>query len=48
MRVKLSERTPSAGDGIAFLITTESAESTEMSGRDVTLYNKAFFKKALL
>ncbi len=45
MRVKLSERTPSAGDEIAFLITTESAE---MSGRDVTLYNKAFLKKALL
>ncbi len=33
---------------VAFLITTEITENTEMSGRDVPLYNNAFFKKALL
>ncbi len=35
-------------DDVAFLITTEIAETTEMSGRDISLYNNAFFKKALL
>ncbi len=34
--------------GYVFLITTEITETTEVSGRDVPLYNNAFFKKALL
>ncbi len=33
---------------LAFLITTEITENTEISGRDVPPYNNAFLKKSVV